>query len=152
MLFKFCSQSIETQTIFEHFVMIFWGASIYSNSLDCLFLGTGCLFVGNFGYFQFQLLAIGQDKQESHLQYNALGTGAIGPSLKLCPTSNMNDGAAAVALGDSEGENREGEQLGDKAGEVTITHSISLTFNGSKPALIPSQFVVKDCKGFVEEK
>lgn len=50
---------------------------------------------------------------------------------------------AAALHGDQEGEHREDGQL-DKAGEVTIIQSISLTFNGSKPVVIPNQFVVQD--------
>lgn len=66
---------------------------------------------------------------------HAFGTGAIGPNslflVLLVPT-----------MGD--------EQLPDQAGAVAITHSISLSFNGGKPVLIPSQFIVKDL-GFLRK-
>ena len=120
--------------------------------LLCFFLGTGCLFVGNFQHALF--LALGAcllaaschlPKQARTLCYhNALDTGVIGPSWKVCAPSNMADGLAD--------EVKEDEQLVEKADEVTITHSISLTFNGSKPVPIPSPFLVKDCKGLLEEK
>ena len=60
---------------------------------------------------------------------------------------------AAALHGDQEGEHREDGQL-DKAGEVTIIQSISLTFNGSKPVVIPNQVCCSGhySRGVVEER
>ena len=124
-----CLLAIFNMLYFWHWVLVCWQFSTRNASSTAFSIPASCHL----------------PKQARTLCYhNALDTGVIGPSWKVCAPSNMADGLAD--------EVKEDEQLVEKADEVTITHSISLTFNGSKPVPIPSPFLVKDCKGLLEEK